>query len=84
MESMESIRAQQPAINHATIRHAKQAFMYARQQDHNKRLRASIYTPSKDGANGAMTSAQDGESVLVHIKTTRLKMPRIKFKELIK
>lgn len=32
MESMESIRAEQPAINHRVIAYAQAAFMYVRQQ----------------------------------------------------
>lgn len=31
MESMESIRVEQPDINHVMIRHAEHAFMYVRQ-----------------------------------------------------
>lgn len=37
MESMESIRGEQPAINHRRIRRAEHAFMY-QTAGHNKRM----------------------------------------------
>lgn len=49
MESIESIRVEQPAINHTMIRHAEQLCFYARQTaGGNKRLCVCIYVSVRD------------------------------------
>lgn len=51
MESMESIRAEQPAINHMMIGYAELAFMYIRQQA-VIRGRVCVVTRAKEGRTG--------------------------------
>lgn len=51
MESMESIRAEQPAINHMMIGYAELAFMYIRQQA-AIRGRVCVVTRAKEGRTG--------------------------------
>lgn len=51
MESMESIRAEQPAINHTMIGDAEPAFMYIRQQA-VIRGRVFVFMSAKEGRAG--------------------------------
>lgn len=51
MESMESIRAEQPAINHVMIGYAEPAFMYIRQQA-VIRGRVFVFMSAKEGRAG--------------------------------
>lgn len=75
MESMQSIRPQQPAINHRMIAHAEAAFMHIRQQA-VIRGRASLFMSATEGRAGkeCKNKDTDGKDRFMKSPKGRLKM----------